>query len=170
MMAINEQSADPTNPPISWQWLHFDALNTQQLYAILQLRCEVFVVEQNCVYQDVDGLDSQCWHLLGWCPPGSDGAPRLVAYLRGVPPGVKFAEASIGRVISHASVRGSGAGRALLAQALSHMQEEFPDQALRIAAQCYLQRFYESFGFVVCSDAYDEDGIPHVDMLRGAGA
>ena len=153
---------------INWQWCTMDALSSRELYAVLQLRCEVFVVEQNCLYQDVDGYDPQCWHLLGW--QGDATQRQLVAYLRGVPPGVKFTEAALGRVLTHMSVRGSGAGRALLAQGLACMGRQFPGVPIKIAAQCYLQAFYESFGFVACSAAYDEDGIPHIDMLRSAEA
>ncbi len=160
---------------IHWQWCQFDALSGRELYAVLQLRCEVFVVEQNCVYLDVDGLDVDCWHLLGWRAGadeagGEGGAPQLVAYLRGMGPGVKFEQASLGRVLTHASARGGGVGRALVAQGLACMREQFPGVPIKIGAQCYLQAFYESFGFVACSAAYDEDGIPHIDMLRSREA
>jgi ElaA protein len=155
---------------INWQWCKFDALSGREMYAILKLRCEVFIVEQNCVYQDVDGLDPACWHLLGWRAGAEGGPAQLVAYLRGMGPGVKFDEASIGRVMTHASARRGGAGRELMAQGLARMQQQFPGVPLKIGAQCYLQAFYESFGFVQCSAEYDEDGIPHMDMLRRAEA
>ncbi len=149
---------------ITWQWLNFEQFSASTLYAVLALRSEVFVLEQTCIYQDIDGLDPACWHLLGW--QAIDGVPQLVAYLRGLPPGLKFTQASLGRVLTASAVRGSGTGRALLNEGLQRMQHQFPDQAIRIAAQCYLQSFYEDFGFVACSDMYDEDGIAHIDMMR----
>lgn len=151
---------------IEWEWASFGQLDTHKLYRILQLRSEVFVVEQNCVYQDIDGLDPGSFHLLGW-QQGQHGQDRqLVAYLRCLPKGLKFAEASLGRVITCGAVRGSGAGHALLTEALARMQSEWGDQVIRIAAQLYLQKFYERFGFVACSPPFDEDGIPHIDMVR----
>ncbi len=153
---------------LEWEWLPFADLGTQRLYQILQLRSEVFVVEQQCVYQDIDGLDPASFHLLGWQPGQHGQAPQLVAYLRCLPAGLKFDEASLGRVITRGTVRGSGAGRALLAEALARMQTQWGAQPVRIAAQLYLQKFYEGFGFVACSAPFDEDGIPHIDMLRQA--
>lgn len=147
---------------IDWQWKSFAALSAPELYQILALRSEVFVVEQNCVYLDPDGLDQVAWHL--W----AHEAGQVRAYLRVLPPGVKFAEVSLGRVISHASVRGSGLGQALLARGLQQIEQQYGQVAVRISAQLYLQRFYQGFGFQVCGEAYDEDGIPHVEMLRPA--
>jgi ElaA protein len=149
---------------ITWQWLKFEQLSCTALYTALALRSEVFVIEQTCIYQDIDGLDPACWHLLGW--QELDGAPQLVAYLRGLPPGLKFTQASLGRVITQSEVRGTGVGRALLNEGLLRMQTQFPEHPIRIAAQCHLQGFYQDFGFVACSERYDEDGIPHIDMLR----
>lgn len=149
---------------IQWQWREFAQLSGADVYAILALRSEIFVVEQQCIYLDIDGIDLQAWHLLGW--QEIDGKPRLVAYLRVLPQGLKFAEMSVGRVVSSSVVRGTGIGRELLRQSIAHIAEKFHAQAIRISAQLYLQQFYEDFGFHVCSSAYDEDGIAHIEMLR----
>ena len=145
--------------PLQWQCLDFSALGSERLYAILRLRQEVFAVEQNSVYLDVDGKDLQALHLFA----EKDG--RVLAYCRLLAPGAKYAEASIGRVVSAPEVRGTGAGRELMRQALEHCQQHYPDSGIRISAQCYLQRFYESFGFGSVGEPYDEDGIPHIEML-----
>jgi ElaA protein len=147
---------------IHWQCLSFEQLTTKQLYTILGLRSQVFVVEQDCVYQDIDGADPQALHVCGW-----DGE-QLVAYARLFAPGVKFAEAALGRVISNPACRGSGAGRQLLQQCLSYLSQHYGNQAVRISAQSYLCAFYQSFGFAVVSDEYLEDDIPHLEMLRAA--
>lgn len=146
-----------------WEWKSFEALSAGELYAALQLRSEVFVVEQNCVYQDCDGYDPRCRHLFGWTE-GADGA-YLAAYLRMVPAGLKYPEASIGRVVTSPRARGTGAGRALVAEALRVLDAEGP-APLRISAQAYLENFYRGFGFRTVSEPYLEDGIPHVEMLR----
>jgi len=146
---------------LQFELRHFDALSPLELYALLRLRQEVFVIEQHCPYLDADGVDPQCWHLLG-----RDGAGALHAYLRLVPPGIKYAEPSIGRVISSGVVRGSGAGRALMAAGVSHASRVFPGQGIRISAQARLRRFYEDFGFVAEGAEYLEDDIPHVEMFR----
>ncbi len=149
---------------MNWQCLRFEQLTGEQLYAVLAARQQVFVLEQQCLYQDMDGLDPAAHHLLGW----SDGAeaPQLVAYLRILAPGVKFAEASLGRVLTTAVGRGTGAGRELLVRGIAEAQVLYPGQRLRIGAQLYLEKFYASFGFVTVSVPYDEDGIAHIDMLR----
>ncbi|RZU02745.1 GNAT family N-acetyltransferase [Rivibacter subsaxonicus] len=139
----------------------FDELNTRELYALLRLRQEVFVIEQHCAYLDADGIDLQSWHLLG-----RDEQGALRAYLRIVPPGLKYTEPSIGRVISAGAVRGSGAGRALMVEGVAHAGRLFPGLGLRISAQARLQRFYEGFGFVAEGAEYLEDNIPHVEMAR----
>jgi ElaA protein len=145
---------------LDWQLLGFDDLKSQQLYAILQLRSEVFVVEQQCIYQDMDGYDAQAWHLVGT----SEG--RLLAYARCFAPGIKYAEASIGRVITREALRGTGAGHALMREAIARLTEQYGPQPIRISAQAHLQDFYAQHGFEVQGDLYDEDGIPHVEMLR----
>ena len=133
------------------------------LYDALALRSQVFVLEQNCVYLDPDGLDRQSWHLLG-----RDGQGALQAYLRTVDPGLKYDEPSIGRVITSAQARGTGLGRALIAEGVKRCDEAWPASAIRISAQAHLARFYGSFGFETVGEAYLEDGIPHVEMLRKA--
>ena len=148
---------------ITWQCLAFSELTAAQLYAILKVRSEVFVVEQNCAYQDMDGADPHCMHLIAWTDDG-----QVAAYLRLVPPGLKFIEASIGRVITSQIVRGQGIGKQLIVKGLAQMQSSYPDQAIRIGAQQYLEKFYQSFGFNTCSAMYLEDDIAHVEMLLSA--
>jgi ElaA protein len=145
---------------ITWQYISFEALSTQQLYAVLQLRSEVFVVEQNCVFQDIDGCDAQAMHVLGYADD------KLVAYARCFNAGVKFAEASIGRVITHASVRGAGAGHTLIQQSIDCLEKTWGTQPIRIGAQAHLDHFYGKFGFIKTGAIYLEDGIPHTEMLR----
>jgi ElaA protein len=146
--------------PLQWQFACLQDLSVQQLYAVLQLRTEVFVVEQNCVFQDMDGADDKAMHLLGM------GGDKLVAYARCFDAGIKFKEASIGRVITHASLRGTGAGHALMQQATDSMQSLWGMQPIRIGAQARLEKFYQQHGFAVASAPYIEDGIPHIEMLR----
>jgi ElaA protein len=149
---------------IEWQWSSFEDLSKEDWYTIIMRRQEVFIVEQNCVYQDVDGVDLQAFHLLGW--QGAGAQRQLVAYLRCVFPGVKYKEVSLGRVLSAPSVRGTGLGRELLAQGITGADRRYPGHDIRISAQLYLEAFYRSFGFERTSEPYDEDGIPHVEMLR----
>lgn len=150
--------------PLHWRCLAFDALDAATLYALLQLRSQVFVVEQQCVYLDPDGADPQCHHLLGF-----DAAGHLQAALRLVPPGLKYPrDASIGRVVTSAAVRGTGAGHALVAEGLRHCARLHPGQGVRISAQAHLRRFYAAHGFVAEGPEYLEDDIPHVEMSRAA--
>ena len=148
---------------ISWRCVPFAALSAFDLYAVLQLRSEVFVVEQDCVFQDLDGTDAQALHVLG----SVGGA--LVAYARCFPAGVKFAEASLGRVATRASMRGTGAGHALVSQAIACVFAQWGTQAIRIGAQARLEDFYRQHGFEVAGPPYLEDGIAHIDMLRACG-
>ena len=145
---------------IEWRCLAFDALTVGQLYAVLQLRSEVFVVEQACVFQDMDGADETAMHLLGQL----EG--QLVAYARCVPAGAKFAEASVGRVVTRDSVRRTGAGHQLVDEALACLMRQWGAQAVRIGAQARLELFYRQHGFVSTGNLYIEDGISHVEMLR----
>ncbi len=127
----------------------------------MELRQQVFVVEQKCVYLDADGLDTACIHGL------ASSNATLVAYARILPPGLAFdAAASIGRVVTHPSARGTGLGRALVAEALRETQHRFPTHDITIGAQAYLRRFYEAFGFAAIGEPYDEDGIMHIHMTR----
>ena len=149
---------------LTWTWKTFAELSLGELYGLLALRQEVFVVEQRSIYQDVDGYDPGCHHLLG-VETGAEGA-RLVAYLRVLPPGLKYPEASLGRVVLAPRARGQGQGQRLVRQGLDFLATHHPGVPIRIGAQDYLRRFYEDFGFRAVSDVYDEDGIPHVDMVR----
>lgn len=156
---------------MNWQCLHFDQLSLAQLYAVLAARQQVFVLEQQCLYPDMDGLDQAAHHVLGWSDAapsaaGPGSAPPLCAYLRCLAPGVKFAEASLGRVLTTPAGRGTGTGRELLRRGIAQAEALYPGQRLRIGAQLYLEKFYASFGFVTVSAPYDEDGIAHIDMLR----
>jgi ElaA protein len=146
--------------PLHWVFRPFAALNLETLYALLRLRQEVFVVEQQCSYLDADGVDPSCWHLLGWSSRG-----RLQACLRIVPPGRRYSEASIGRVATALEMRGSGLGHELVARGLARCRQLHPGQGIRISAQAQLQRFYEEFGFVAEGSAYLEDGIAHIEMV-----
>ena len=144
---------------LKWKLNYFKELSTEELYTILQLRNEVFVVEQNCVYQDADNKDSISFHLSGW-----DGV-NLVAYCRILPPGVSYTEASIGRVVSSPQYRNRGYGKQLMNEAIIHTLAQFECNTIKISAQLYLQKFYEQLGFVKLSDSYLEDNIPHIEML-----
>jgi ElaA protein len=151
---------------ITWQWNSFADLTVAQLYAMLALRQEVFVLEQACLYPDIDGLDPEAHHLLGWRKV--DGRQELVAHLRCLAPGAKYEEMSIGRVVTSPAARGTGLGRELVAQGLALARRLHPGHAIRIGAQAHLEGFYAGFGFVTVSEPYDEDGILHIDMLLAA--
>ena len=138
----------------------FDDLSPQELYSILQLRNEVFVVEQNCVFQDADDKDQKCYHLMG------KRNDALVSYTRLVPPGWIYKEASIGRVVSSPKVRRENLGRELMKTSIESVYDLFGKVDIKIGAQKYLQRFYESFDFKQISDVYLEDGIEHIYMIR----
>jgi ElaA protein len=145
---------------VNWVWLRFDELGVDNLYDALQLRCRVFVLEQG-PYLDPDGIDRQSWHLLG-----RDGEGVLMSYLRVVQPGVKFAEPSIGRVVTAPDVRSTGRGRLLMAEGLAGCDRLWPGQGVRISAQLQLESFYNGFGFTRVGADYLEDNIRHVEMLR----
>lgn len=145
---------------VAWTWSRFGDLGVDALYDALALRCRVFILEQG-PFLDPDGVDRHCWHLLG-----RDAAGTLQACLRAVDPGVKYAEPSIGRVVTSPETRGTGLGRALFAEGLRRCADVWPGQGLRISAQARLQRFYAGFGFAVVGQPYLEDGIPHLEMLR----
>ena len=144
---------------LNWNCKSFDELNVHELYAILRLRTEVFVVEQNCVFQDMDNKDQSSYHICGW----QNG--ELVAYTRLVPAGVSYTEASIGRVITAPSARRTGMGKELMQYSIEKLYERWGKQSIKLGAQLYLKKFYESFGFQQTSDIYIEDGIPHIEML-----
>jgi len=149
---------------IDWQWLDFGSIPANDLYEMLRQRQEVFLIEQQCFYSDLDGLDQAAHHLLGWRTV--DGQRQLAACLRCIAPGVKFPEMSLGRVLTAQNARGAGIGRELVAEGIRRAEALHPGHRIRIGAQLYLQDFYASFGFEAVSEPYDEDGILHVDMLR----
>ncbi|RSK31802.1 GNAT family N-acetyltransferase [Hymenobacter metallilatus] len=144
-----------------WILKPFPALTLPELYALLQLRAEVFVVEQACPFQDLDGQDQAAHHLLGYAPDG-----ELAAYTRLFGAGITYPEASIGRVVVSPRYRRYGLGRALLQQSIAAVGELFGPQPIQIGAQLYLQAFYEDFGFRQVGEGYLEDGIPHIHMVR----
>jgi len=152
-------------PGLRWRCLPFEALDVHTLYAVLRLRSEVFVVEQACVFQDMDKADAACHHLLGE-QEGSLGGPRLLAYARLVPAGLKYPEASIGRVVTDPAVRSSGLGHALMQTAVDEVHRLWGPQPIRIGAQAHLEAFYNRHAFVSAHKPYIEDGIPHIEMLR----
>ena len=140
----------------------FDAFNSYELYALLRLRSEVFVVEQNCVFLDLDNKDQLCHHLLIYQDD------QLAAYARLVPPGISYKEMSIGRVLTHLDARGSGLGKLLMNRAIEACYELFGTGDIRIGAQVYAIPFYQSLGFAPDGAIYDEDGIDHIEMLKAA--
>jgi ElaA protein len=141
----------------------FEELSNEELYEILRLRSTVFVVEQNCVYQDMDRLDYESMHLFAI---DSDDR-KIAAYCRLLKKGLSYeSHCSIGRVITHADVRATGLGKILMSEAIQKCSSLFPDEPIKISAQCYLLRFYKSFGFAETGDIYLEDGIPHIAMIR----
>jgi ElaA protein len=157
---------------ITWRCAPFDELTPREIHDMLQARSAAFVVEQNCVFLDIDGIDPVCWHIVGYqgsgpgLRRGDEPADRLVATARLVPPGTKFAEPSIGRVVTTDAVRGTGVGRELMHEAIAQARKLWPRRPLRVAAQQHLEKFYASLGFVTATGPYMEDGIPHIDMLR----
>jgi ElaA protein len=144
--------------PIQWKIKRFEALSIQDLYSLLQLRSEVFVVEQNCVYQDIDYKDQKAIHLLG------ELEGKIVAYARLFQPKDYFEKASIGRVVVDSNYRALKLGHDLMKKAIQAISDEFNETQITISAQLYLKHFYESHGFVQTSDMYLEDDIPHIEM------
>jgi ElaA protein len=143
-----------------WICKKFDELNPHELYAILQLRNIVFAVEQTCIYPDMDDKDQFSFHLMGW------ENEKLCAYTRLVPKGISYADyQSIGRVVTAPFARGKGAGRELMLQSIARSIELFGNNPIKIGAQLYLKKFYESLGFDQTSDTYLEDGIEHIEMI-----
>ena len=145
-----------------WILKSFSELTTDELYALLRLRNEVFIVEQNCPFPDLDGRDQQCHHLLGF--DGEKGT--LLAYTRLVPPGLAYGYPSIGRVVTSVEARGAGVGRELMQRSIREITQLYGPHTLQISAQEYLRDFYESFGFLQSGEGYLEDGIEHIPMLR----
>lgn len=160
MQALPQAIARPRPATLAWAWQRFEALGVDSLYALLALRARVFILEQG-PYLDPDGLDQHSWHLLG-----RDGRGALVAYLRIVDAGLKYAEPSMGRVVLEKSLRGSGLADALVAEGLVRAAQAWPGQGNRISAQAHLQRFYGRHGFAPQGETYLEDDIAHIQMWR----
>jgi ElaA protein len=150
---------------IEWQWKTFDELSADELYEIMKIRQEVFMIEQNCIYQDIDDLDKTAWHLTAWDTKQTN-TRKVQAYLRIVFPGYKFKQPSIGRIPTVKELRRNGLGKELLRNAVLKIEMEYPNQPIRISAQQHLYKFYAQFGFEQVSEPYDEDGIVHIEMLR----
>jgi ElaA protein len=145
---------------LTWSVRKFDELTNEELYQMLRLRSEVFIVEQHCIFMDMDNKDQKCTHLLGW----KDG--DLLAHSRIVPPGLSYEYPSIGRIVVSGKGRGLGLGVELLNVSIAQVEMLFGKSVIRIGAQQYLKRFYESFGFQQSSDIYLEDEIEHIEMTR----
>ncbi len=150
------------NEALAWRWCRFDDFSVHELDAIYRARQQVFSAEQACAYLDADGFDADSFHLAAWT--ASRTLPS--AYARVVHPGLKYAEPSIGRVITTAQARGTGLGRELVRRAIGLTEQAFPGQGIRISAQSQLEKFYAEAGFAIVGERYIEDGIPHTEMLR----
>lgn len=164
--AMDSAPASTTSAPrvaLRWQWSRLPELAAHELYSLLAARQQVFTVEQHCAFQDADGYDFAAWHLLGWTADTT--TPALAAYLRILDPGSKYAEPSIGRVLTLPPNRGTGLGRVLMEEGIIRCRVVWPGHAIRIAAQQRLEAFYVSLAFRTVSPPYIEDGIPHVDMM-----
>ncbi|WP_244815586.1 GNAT family N-acetyltransferase [Caballeronia sp. Lep1P3] len=154
---------------LQWRWKRFDDLTTTEVYDMLAARSAVFVVEQNCVYGDIDGLDVDAWHLFAYGEGEGGERAKLAGYLRVLLPGNPDESAKdvrIGRVLTTPAFRGIKLGNAMLERALAHILEQWSDQPISLHAQAHLQRFYGAFGFEASSGVHDEDGIPHIWMRR----
>ena len=138
---------------------HFNNLTNTELYDMLRLRSDVFVVEQTCIFLDLDDKDQQCYHVLFY------DDQTIVASSRLVPQGVSYPEMSIGRIVTSMAVRGTGVGKLLVDYSIEECRRLFGEGPIKIGAQLYAKKFYESFGFVQSSDVYDEDGIDHIKMI-----
>jgi ElaA protein len=151
----------PSVVDLDWRWRRFDELTVDELQSIYMARQQVFALEQQCVYLDADGHDSDSIHLAAWLA----GQRVPLAYARVVAPGLKFVEPSMGRVLTTAPGRGRGLGRELVRRVVAHCKKVYPRQGIRISAQSQLEDFYAEAGFLVCGPRYLEDGIDHTEML-----
>ena len=147
---------------MSWLLKYFDELTVQELYAILQLRNEVFIIEQNCIYPDLDDKDQAAHHLM--CFENN----KLIAYTRILAPGISYPDPAIGRVVTAPGARRSGLGKELMQRSIDSCKNLFGNTSVTLSAQLYLKKFYESLGFSAVSEVYLEDGIAHVKMTRKA--
>lgn len=164
-MTESQQTAAARLTQLEWRWTTFDDLTGRDVYTMLAARSAVFVIEQNCLYGDIDGLDMDAWHLLAYGPAGAGGkrAP-LAGYLRVLLPDSDDTDIRIGRVLTTAGFRGIGLGNAMLERSLAHIRAQWPGTPIRLHAQAHLQGFYGAFGFAPVSEIHEEDGIPHVWM------
>ncbi len=149
-----------------FKWYQFSELSNKELYEILKIRQEVFVVEQNCAYLDLDDLDYYSEHLIARAH--QDKNSFIAGYLRIIPPGKKYDQPSIGRVVTSNKARGTGLGKSLLKTAMQYVATTYPGSGVIIGAQAHLEKFYAQFGFVQSSEPYDEDGIRHIEMKASA--
>ncbi len=153
---------------LQWRWKAFDELTSAEVYAMLAARSAVFVIEQNCLYGDIDGLDLEAWHLIALGTAGDaitgTARPPLAGYLRVLLPDADDGDIRIGRVLTTAEFRGIGLGNAMLDRAIANIRKQWPGTPIRLHAQAHLQRFYGAFGFAPVSEIHEEDGIPHVWM------
>lgn len=162
MTELLQTAATPRLAQLEWRWKAFTELTTAEVYAMLAARSAVFIVEQNCVYGDIDGLDTDAWHLFAYGP--GERQPPLAGYLRVLLPDADDTDIRIGRVLTTAAFRGIGLGNAMLERSLTHIRAQWPDTPIRLHAQAHLQGFYGAFGFTPVSEIHEEDGIPHVWM------
>jgi ElaA protein len=164
-MTEPQQTAATRLVQLEWRWKAFEDLTTAEVYAMLAARSAVFVVEQNCVYGDIDGLDSDAWHLFAYGASGpGEKRPPLAGYLRVLLPDAGETDIRIGRVLTTAQFRGIGLGNAMLERSLTQIRAQWPGRPIRLHAQAHLQGFYGAFGFTPVSEIHEEDGIPHVWM------
>lgn len=148
---------------IEWNCKSFEELTNEELYKIIQLRIEVFAIEQNIVYQDCDNKDFESYHFTGWLKD------QLIAYTRIIPPNISYPEAaSIGRVVTSPAIRGQLIGRQLFAKSLEQLYNLFGNVTVILSAQLYLVKFYETFSFLPQGNSYIEDNIPHISMIKTA--
>jgi ElaA protein len=163
-LSIPSEPASPAEGSpagLAFRWYRWSELTPDVLYELLRLRSAVFVVEQDCVFLDMDGRDPACEHLCA-----RDAAGTLLACLRLVPPGVRTPKVSLGRVVVAPSARGRGLGRAVMQEGLRRCAQRHPGAPVKVSAQRHLEPFYASLGFAPVGEPYDEDGIPHLDMVR----
>jgi len=145
---------------MEWITKKFNDLSPEELYAVAKLRQDVFIIEQNCIYDDLDGLDDQAYHVSGFLNK------QLVAYARIFPPGIKYEEVSIGRIVTSPSYRKQGLGKMLVKKSIEVCDSKFHGKPIKIEAQSHLQEFYKALGFIPQGDTYPVDGISHIIMIR----
>ena len=162
-MTSSADASKPSYDSCIWTWYDWPALDSDTLYAALKLRSDIFVVEQNCVFSDMDGLDPRCEHLC--C---KDASGTLLGYLRLLPPGVKYAEPALGRLVVKSVARKSGLARVTLFEGIERCNALYPRHPIFLSAQQYLEKFYQSMGFETVSSPYLDDGIMHIDMRRAS--